>query len=306
MLISSVPPVHQTDLLVEIVTHPRVDAVRYNTGMTSAYSPTEVISRIKRYVRGTKPIFIDLKGKQLRIIEWTKVPDGPILLNHAVSVEGRAKVYFRGDNRAYDLVEVVKGNQIFVDPLPRQMVGRGQAVNIVGAVKILGGLLPLDHEFIKAAVVAQVTGFMLSFVESNDDLSEFNAALRACGVNDLTDYTVILKIESALGLKFIAEASTVVSPYRLMAARDDLMIQIGVLKMLDALKLIIKKDPNAICASRLLLGLEQGEVSMADMSDLEYMRKMGYRSFMFSDGISRDHFTAAVNFWDQYRKAVKL
>ena len=70
--------------------------------------------------------------------------------------------------------------------------------------------------------------------------------------------------------------------------------------MPDALKIIIEKDRHAICASRLLMGLETGAISMADVSDLEYMKSLSYGIFMLSDSISRNHFRPAMDFWLSY------
>ena len=61
MLIVSLPPVHQEDLLKEIITHPSVGAVRYHTGMRLAYLPREGIQRIKNLGRPLKkPVLVDL------------------------------------------------------------------------------------------------------------------------------------------------------------------------------------------------------------------------------------------------------
>lgn len=303
MLIVSLPPVHQEVLLREIITHPCVEAVRYNTGMSSAYEPPEVIRRIQEYARPLhKPVWIDLKGKQLRVTEWANLPDGPIVLNHRIKVRMPAKVCFRGDD-CCELKKVVDGNKLYVDPLPKAPVGRGQSVNILSKkLEIEGGLLPLDHAYIKAALEEGVTNFMLSFVESLADVSELEDALEKSILR--SKIRICLKIESQAGINFVNKTHfSVLQPYRLMAARDDLMIQIGGLNMLGALKFIVGKDPNAICASRIFLGLETGDVSMADISDLEYMKKMGYRDFMLSDGISREHFSAAIKFWQTWKMA---
>ena len=64
MLIVSLPLVHQESLLKEIITHPCVGAVRYNTGMSSAYKPLETIRRIQKYAAPLrKPVFIESKRK---------------------------------------------------------------------------------------------------------------------------------------------------------------------------------------------------------------------------------------------------
>ena len=305
MLISSLPPAHQPDALRQIIEHPLIGAVRYNTGMSSAYKPQEVVKRIQTLAKPlSKPVYIDLKAKQLRIIEWANLPDGPIVLNHTVKIELPAKAFFRGDEDAgCNIIEVVDGNKLFVDPLPKSPVGRGQAVNIVAKeLKINGGLLPLDHEYIEAGIKYGVAGFCLSFVECHQDINELNGIIEKWKnrLNIYQNFEVILKIESRAGIQFVQNSKQTLAPYRLMAARDDLMIQIGLQAMPSALRAIIRCDPKSICASRLLLGLKDGNVSLADLSDLEYMRRLGYRNFMLSDGISREHFLGAVKFWENY------
>ncbi len=301
MLIVSLPPTHQEKLLKKVITHPQVRGVRYNTGMSSAYEPLETVRRIQRLAAPLgKPVFIDLKGKQLRVTEWANLPEGPIVLNHKIKVQMPARVFFRGDNPC-KLKEVVDGNKIYVDPLPKAPVGRGQAVNILSAkLEIEGGLLAPDYAYIESALREGITNFMLSFVESLNDVRELENALGKYAATS----SICLKIESKAGIDFTRETSAaLLKPYRLMAARDDLMIHIGAQKMPGALKTIIKKDPTAICASRLLMGLENGAVSMADVSDLEYMKILGYSRFMLSDGISREHFPEAIKFWREYNRS---
>jgi pyruvate kinase len=147
---------------------------------------------------------------------------------------------------------------------------------------------------------------MLSFVESIEDVWELEEAIvrHGRGSKSVKECEIVWKIESADGVDFVRGFSkkhfSTGSPHRLMAARDDLMIHIGVLNMVDVLKMLVAKDPNAICASRLLMGLERGEVSMADVSDIEYMRSLGYKCFMLSDGISREQGMEALEFWRKY------
>lgn len=293
---------HQEALLKQIIEHSAVDAVRFNTGATSAYDPYETIAKIKEATRlAKKPVYIDLKGKQLRVIEWANLPEGPILLNHQIKVELPARVYFRGDDQC-NLCKVVNGNELFVDPLPKAPVGRGQAVNIVAKnLTVVGGLTTLDHEYIKAALSEGITRFLLSFVESWDDVKELDDAIARYSKGAKLEYEIGLKIESLAGVDFVKGTSKdkFGGKYRLMAARDDLMVQIGLLRVPDALRAIIKKDPSAICASRLLLGLERGAVSLADVSDVLYMSELGYENFMLCDGISREHSQEALDFWQK-------
>jgi hypothetical protein len=116
----------------------------------------------------------------------------------------------------------------------------------------------------------------------------------------------VLKIESPKGLDFIRTASAdTLAGCQLMAARDDLMINIGENKtaMFSALELLIKKDPAAILASRIFQGLEQknGTVTMGDLSDLRLMETLGYRNFLLSDGLCQRFFHEAMQAWDAYR-----
>lgn len=302
MLIATIPQVHQEALLKLIIEHPAVDAVRFNTGATSAYDPYETVARIATAVsKVKKPVYIDLKGKQLRVVEWANLPDGPILVNHKIEVELPARVFFRGDDRC-NLCKVVNGNELFVDPLPKAPVGRGQAVNIISNnLKIAGGLTDRDHEYIKAALAEGITKFLLSFVESWDDVKELEEAIAFYGKGIANKCEIGLKIESKAGVDFVKNNAKdkFGGRYKLMAARDDLMIQVGLLRVPDALRAIIKKDKSAICASRLLLGLERGAVSLADVSDMLYMRDLGYEHFMLCDGISREHAQEALDFWQE-------
>jgi pyruvate kinase len=167
-------------------------------------------------------------------------------------------------------------------------------------------LLPLDREYVEEALALGVRKFMLSFVEEKEDVAELEEAIEELsnGRVSAAECELVFKIESAAGVAFVkslnARNFSDDSPYRLMAARDDLMIQIGVLGMSSALAAIAAVDARAICASRLLLGVEKGGVSMADLADLEYMRSLGFRSFMLSDEVSREHFTEAVAFMEEY------
>jgi hypothetical protein len=86
---------------------------------------------------------------------------------------------------------------------------------------------------------------------------------------------------------------------RLMAARDDLYLQMGAAKpaILEALEQIVAADLEAVVASRILTSLEEDPtVALGDLADLALMYRMGYRSFMLSDGLcfSERAFTRAI------------
>ena len=302
MLISSLPQVHEEELLMEMIEHPLVEAVRYNTGMDSAFSPKETLARILEFsTPKAKPLYVDLKGMQLRVAEWAAPPFGAIILNHKIKVNLPAKGVFRGDDTC-ELKEIVGGNRIYVNPAPKFPVGKGQAINILSKnLEIAEFFTENDYAYIKAAVSCGIDKFMLSFVESADYIKEFEKIAASCGLNK---FELVLKIESQAGVDFVRKADKrLFKKFPIMSARDDLMIQIGGLKMMEAQKTIIEKDKNAICASRIFLGLEHGEVTFADICDLRLMQILGYKRFMFSDGISRKHFREAIEFWEKYMAA---
>ncbi|KAF0249155.1 MAG: hypothetical protein FD167_1438 [bacterium] len=302
MLIATLPAVHQERLLTQIIQHPLVNEVRYNTGAVSAYSPKETLMRILALTEHyEKRLWVDLKGRQLRITEWAVPNYGKIVLNHEIEVDYPAKVYFRGND--FSELKVVRGNVIYVDPPPRYAVGSGQAINIHSDnLRIKGYFTPEDLEYIVAASELGVNSFMLSFVETTSDITGFQTLWQKHSFD--SNVNIVLKIESPKGLGFINQFEVNSIPNcTLMAARDDLMINIGQnkAKILLALEQIIKRDPKAIVASRIFAGLENGgTVSMGDLADLALMQKLGYSRFMLSDGICNQYFDKAIQAWEDF------
>lgn len=301
MLIATLPAIHRQDLLRKIISHPLVDGVRYNVGICSAYSPKETLERVLELtMRYEKKFWIDLKGRQLRIANWAVPNYGKIILNHEIEVDCPARVVFRGNDISE--IKVAQGNVIYVDPPPKYAVGAGQAINVHGKnLKIRGYLTSDDKEYIEAGTMLGADDYMLSFVEEKSDLEE---------VENLNPKSkMVLKIESPRGLDFVSQTDFKLPlGGALMAARDDLMINIGENKalMLDALSMLIKKDSNAIVASRIFSGIESdGSVSMGDLSDLKLMQLMGYKNFMLSDGICDRHFDCAIKAWEDFKEVMQ-
>jgi len=298
MLIATLPAVHQNVLLEHIISHSFIQGVRYNAGLASAYPAKETLERIliltERY---KKKLWVDLKGRQLRITRWAMPNYGKIVLNHEIEVDCPARVFFRGNE--WSEIKVARGNVIYVDPPPAHAVGEGQAINIHGNnLNVKGYLTEQDKEYIEASRVLGVSEYMISFVERTEDMIEVSA------LNPKSK--MILKIESPKGLAFIETlAAATFEKHHIMAARDDLMINIGnnKVEMLSALQRIILRDPDAILASRIFAGLETGGfISMGDISDLKLMQLMGYKNFMLSDGICERHFKEAMAAWKDFQE----
>lgn len=292
MLIATLPPVYREELFREIVAHPDVDAVRYNVGMVSPWEPERTLAFARSLAnRYGKTLWIDIKGRQLRVTRWALPDYGCIRLNHPVTVRGEAEVIFRGGHRSR-VVESV-GDAIYVDPPPPEAVGEGQSVVIIGDdVSVDGYLTETDRAYIAAARALGIPDFMLSFVESGDDIGEF-AALAG------DDCGLLLKIESPRGLSYISDIAKLPERTSLVAARDDLFVAVGEgAEIIVALEKIVAVDPGAVVASRIFAGIEaRGSPQLADYSDVALMHRMGYRRFMLSDGICHRHFRAAMNAW---------
>lgn len=272
-LVATFPPyvAHRT----EIVKHPLVSALRFNTIMPLAESKDQVMHGLEADCRvAKKPLWIDLKGRQLRITKFAYLPYAYVELSHKIKVRTPTQIYFK--DCVGEIVSVVDGNKLILADRPTRVVGAGEPVNILdSSLEIEGNLTEDDVEWIEAAKRFDVHNFMLSFAEKASDLDEIKALD--------PDAKIVSKIESERGLKMI-EVLKLKS--RLMAARDDLLINVGYKKIVDALMGIRRADENAIVASRILTSVEDGEkVSMGDVSDIEFMGVIGYRHFMLSDGM---------------------
>ena len=164
VLIATLPSVYRKELMEKIIRHPLIDEVRYNVGYSTPYSPIETLIKILDLTeKNNKKLWIDLKGRQLRIVNWAKPDYGTIILNHEIEVDLPAKVFFRGNE--WSELKVVNGNKIYVDPPPKEAVGEGQAINIIGNnLKVKEYLTEDDKEYIEAACKLGISNFMLSFV----------------------------------------------------------------------------------------------------------------------------------------------
>lgn len=129
---------------------------------------------------------------------------------------------------------------------------------------------------------------MLSYVEQDEDI----AALLALD----PDAKILAKIESQKGIAWTVESfpkKYAANPnVSLMAARGDLYVEVGIERpdlIIGALKKIIKADAKAVLASRILTSLRQGpRPTCSDITDIECMRLMGYKTLMVGDDICFD------------------
>ncbi len=296
-LIATLPPyVSHKRLIAE---HSDVSALRFNTIMPIAEDKVAVLRDLKA-VCGHKPLWIDLKGRQLRITQFAYLPYAFVELSRKIRREPPFDIYFK-DCKAR-VTRVVGGDKLILDDRPERVVGRGEPVNINDA-GVEGYLTNDDVEWIEAAKKLGLHDYMLSFCESHADIAQ---------VREIDpEARIVAKIESLRGVEFARSGEYRVKCVwpTLMAARDDLFINYGCagrpFEIIQGLKEIVQKDPAAICASRILTSFESGKkISMGDISDLALMCSLGYRNFMLSDGVcfKLDAFEHAIEAWSYFER----
>ncbi|MFC1639011.1 hypothetical protein ACFL26_01940 [Patescibacteria group bacterium] len=284
-VIASLPP--YAEHRQEIIDHPLVSGLRFNTVWDADAPRAELLARLRREC-GDKPLWIDLKARQLRVTAGAFVPYSFADISHPISVDLPVEVRFKDCTaRAVELLD--GGKRIVFSRPPRTSLGRGQPLNIIDpSLEIHGFLTEGDREYARAAVELGLHDYMLSFYEGEEDereLREIDPEAR-----------IVAKVESQRGLDFVRSGTygemfmQGVAP-RLMAARDDLGANLidRPLAYIDALWDIAEADANAICASRILTSLQDGgALSPQDLSDFDNMMSNGYMTFMLSDGMCLD------------------
>ena len=291
VLIATLPSLNNMEKVKKVFSNPQISEIRFNTGAQTAYSIEETLDILKTLsIKYNKKLWIDVKGRQLRVTKWADPLYSCIEINHRVQVSYPALVYFRNGDRV-NITHIKEGNKLFVDPLPKQALGAGQSVNILAkAIEIDGYLTEKDKAYLIACRKMGLNNIMASFVETFDDLAQI--------LKILPNSQIVSKIESLKGIDFITQYNVP----NLMAARDDLFLQSGQnYSMLNHLKTIISKDNRAICASRIFLSLEkQDTVDFADFADLELMYNIGYRKFMLCDNVCNYNFAKAIQAWEEF------
>jgi hypothetical protein len=287
---------------LDVVSHPLVSALRFNTVTPRDTSVQATVDGLLG-AAGSKPLWLDLKARQLRITQFAYLPESFVTINHKISVRTPCTVHFK--DCATELEAVVDGNKLLLTR-PERIVGQGEPVNILDESLVVEGFLTdQDLEYIEAFTRRDQHRYMLSFVQSSRD----------CELLWQLDpqAEIIAKIEDRRGLRFVANEYPYMSRKpRLMLAADDLYIHLGTNKteMLAALRLVIQADSTAIAASRILTSLLDtenglpGDVSLGDLAYLWLLESLGYCTLMLSDEICRVRpvFTQVMEVYGQYHE----
>jgi pyruvate kinase len=290
---ATLPNLANMDAVEAVFCEPLITDVRFNTGSRSPMDIEEtLVCLLDLAKKHNKRLWIDIKGRQLRIEQWADPRYDVITLNHKISVTYPAHIVLRNGEEC-EITRIKDGNQIFVKPVPKKCVGRGQSVNVLSKeLQIDGYLTKNDEEYLKCCANIGCSNITASFVECYDDLKAILAIMPKANI--------ISKIESIKGVDFISSSAPIPG---LMAARDDLWIECGCdyHKMFAALQRIISVDPAAICASRIFTSLEfRPDIDWADFADLEMMYGMGYRKFMLCDNVCNYVFERAIEAWKAF------
>jgi len=280
-----------------VLRHEIVSGVRLNTVMPVKDSLEELLKKLNDKAQFyEKDLWVDLKCRQLRVKTFGVPPFTEIELTHNIKVDTPATAYFSEGKQTATVLEV-SGNKLIMLEGPKRVVGPGESVNIPHpSLTIDGFFTDTDIKYIESGNKVGIKNYMLSFVESKNDIEELKKLA--------PDANIIAKIESIKGISYVAKEWQKES--RLMAARGDLYVE---LKMphyiIDAVEAIVKKDENAICASRIFRSLTDSlEPSCEDIGDVDNLLRMGYKTLMFGDDIcmQRDSIISALNLLSEMAK----
>ncbi|MHA1369108.1 MAG: pyruvate kinase [Promethearchaeota archaeon] len=276
-----------------------IKGFRFNTGLEIGPDKLKILQDFRGKI-GSKELLIDLKCRELRLINAAEITKHNRVLEINHHVEGKTPVpmYFNEGTRYLEIEEIIDGTRLLVhlpDNVPdgfKICFGRGASINMPDVTVEDDYLTSRDREFIEAARSLGIHSYCLSFVESKTDIE---------ALLDLDpDARIIAKIESVDGLKFIKSSGyrSVRDRVRLIAARGDLFIELDrPHEILGALKTIIDVDSEAIAASRLLLSMISDQIpSCADICDVGFLLGLGYRAFLFCDylGENKEALHAAI------------
>jgi pyruvate kinase len=272
--------------LDEVARHPLVCGLRLNTVMPLRGGPAEALEHLQAF---DQPLWVDLKGRQLRVVGAAVPPYTEVRLSHRIRVNTPVDAFFSDGNECVRVV-AVDGDRLILEDGPRRLIGPGESVNIVHpSLEIEGTLTETDRAYLGAMGELGLNRVMISYVESPSDVEE---VLRL-----LPDAEVMLKIETQRGIDYARKHGA--SQGRLVAARGDLYVEVlRPHRIIGALRDIITADPEAVVASRVFDSLVHHPVPVnADIGDVAFLLSLGYRTFMLGDAtcLRRDTLLETLN-----------
>jgi len=281
----------------------RVQGIRMNSAMISA--PEINDDFFIKTKDASVPLWFDVKGMQMRVKEVACDPAKDdhleLVMNRPIRCKLPCPVWFKAGEDCAKLIEIRNGTHLIFDGGPRNLVSPGESIHIREEDLQVGGppLLAYEIEKIERIKKFGFKKFYLSYVYDQRHVDAFREAVGP-------DAEIILKIENKAGLEYVARQYKPTPKTRLAAARGDLFVEVDYPHhILEATKLIIDKDPNAIVGSRMLLSVIHKEVpDCADLNELAWLYDIGYRSFLLCDELclKGDLLGRAVAVFNAFRK----
>lgn len=247
--------------------------------------------------KATVPLWLDAKGRQLRVEESISHKDHlELVLNHGIKGLSLPHPIIFKAGEDWATVEKItdEGKRLHLrsDGFPRYRVKAGDSIHFRNSsMSINDSLFTVNEkEKIEKAFKSGFRNFYLSYVESERDVAEFQELVGK-------DANLILKIENKRGLNYVQEEfrkfhrSFLRSHMnvQLACARGDLYVEVEQPHhILAAQKKIIQCDPSAVVGSRMLLSLFNNNVpACSDICELELLRSLGYKNFLLCDDLCK-------------------
>lgn len=264
-----------------LATDKRIQGIRLNSAMIETADLDAEFALLDSLAVKT-PLFYDVKGWQVRVEEVFEKPDHlELTLNHRIYVDTPQTILFKAGADSARLLKLAEGGKrLIFERGPLLEVRRGESLHIRHPSYVVYGpaFTNFELEKIEKAKKAGFKKFFLSYVKSQRYVDRFQEI-----VGD--DSEIYLKIESEEGLKYVAQRFKKRDNLVLVAACGDLYVELKKPhQIMEALELIISKDPEACAGSRMLLSLVTEEVpSLADFLQLSWLYDKGYRNMMLCD-----------------------
>jgi pyruvate kinase len=281
----------------------RIESIRLNSAMMDMVELDQELTKIGK-MDIDKPLYYDIKGRQLRITEV--FPNDEYLdirLNHPIQVDTPTIVLFKAGADNALLKEISEdGTRLKFFGGPKYKIKTGESLHIRDTSLVVSGnqFTPVELEKIEKVKAAGFKHWFLSYVQCQKDVDEF---IKLVG----SDAIVKLKIEDKQGLKYVENDFVKTPNISLVAARGDMFVELDrPHEILNAVKMIVKKDPDAIVGSRILLSVITDPVpSCSDLSELAWLADIGYKNMMLCDELCLKDplLSRAVNVFQSFKNS---
>lgn len=279
----------------EFCNHPEVAGIRMNGLLFRAADLEGELAKIPK--NATVPLWLDAKGRQLRVEESISHPDHlELVLNHGIQgLDLPHPIIFKAGEDWATVERITDGGKRLhcrADGYPKYRVKPGDSIHFRNPKMTINDSLFTvnEKEKIEKAVKLGHKNFYLSYVESERDVAEFRELIG-------DDSNLILKIENQKGLEYVERHFETFHRscghehpnVRLACARGDLYVEVPQPHhILKAQQIIIKADPRAVVGSRMLLSLFNNTVpACSDVCELGLLKALGYKNFLLCDDLCK-------------------